>query len=114
MPLTRRQRSALPFLVSGLTIEEAARQSKVPAATLRRWISNPEFQDLLDRILDQRLQDAMNEAAGVDLSSALKEAVTAAKDALKGRSIRNRLQAGRLLWDIAFRKQAQKLRCPNE
>ena len=112
MPLSRRQRSALPFLVSGLTIEEAARQSKVPAGTLRRWMVDPEFQDILDRALSQRLKDAMNSAAGVDLSEALGEAIRAAKEALKGRSVRNRLQAGRLLWDIALRIEAQKLRMP--
>jgi hypothetical protein len=110
MPLSRRQRSALPFLVSGLTVEEAGRQSKVPAATLHRWMEDPEFQDVLDRALNQRLDDALSTAAGVDLSSALSDAVTAAKDALKGRSIRNRLQAARFLWDIALRIKEQKLR----
>jgi hypothetical protein len=112
MALSRRQRSALPFLVSGLTVEEAARQSKVPAGTLRRWMDDPEFQDIVDRALSQRLRDAMSSAAGVDLSAALADAITAARDALKGRSVRNRLQAGRLLWDIALRIEAQKLRMP--
>jgi len=112
MPLTRRQRSALPFLVSGLTVEAAARESKIPAGTLRRWMDDPEFQDILDRALNQRLKDAMNSAAGVDLSAALADAITAARDALKGRSVRNRLQAGRLLWDIALRIEGQKLRMP--
>ena len=110
LKLTRRQRSALPFLVTGLTIEEASRQSSIPAATLRRWMADPDFADLLDGIFDQRLQDAMNEAAGVDLSSALRDTVTAARDALKGRSVRNRLQAARLLWDVAFRTREQRLR----
>jgi len=54
----------------------------------------------------------MSSAAGVDLSAALADAITAARDALKGRSVRNRLQAGRLLWDIALRIEAQKLRMP--
>lgn len=112
MALTRRQRSALPFLVSGLTVEEAARQSKVPASTLRKWMEDPEFQDVLDRALNQRLEDALSSAAGVDLSAALSDAVTAAKDALKGKSVRNRLQAARFLWDVALRIKAQKLRMP--
>jgi hypothetical protein len=112
MPLTRRQRAALPYLVSGLTTEEVARQSKVPAVTLRRWLEDPEFQDVLDRALGQQLEDALSKAAGVDLSAALGDAITTAKDALKNRSIRNRLQAARLLWDIALRVKTMKLRMP--
>lgn len=114
MPLTRRQQAAIPFLVTGATVEAASRESGIPAITIRRWLRNPEFQDLVDAALKQRLRDAINSASGVDLSAALGKAIRAAEKALGGRSVRNQLQAARLLWDIALRIEAQKLRSEDE
>jgi hypothetical protein len=112
MALTRRQRSALPYLVSGLTVEEAARQSKVPAATLRRWMDDPEFQDVLEGALKQSLRDAINLASGVRLAAALDKAIARAVKIVDGRSDRNAIQAGRLLWEIANRRDSQNLKLP--
>lgn len=116
MPLQRRKRAVLPFLVSGMTVEAAARESGTPAASIRRWLrEDTEFQDALDRALDQQLEDALNRAAGVDLSGALSQAVKTATDALKNSrlSTRTRLAAARLVWDLALKIRQLKLRLPN-
>jgi hypothetical protein len=87
MALTRRQCFALPFLVSGLTVEEGG----APVQGSSRYASSMDGRCRVSGsagwALNQRLEDALSSATGVYLSSALSDAVTAAKDALKGRSI---------------------------
>lgn len=116
MPLQRRKRAVLPFLVSGMTVEAAARESGVPATTIRRWQrDDPEFMDALDAALAQRFDDAVQQAAGVELSASLAKAIQTAKDALDNSrvSVRNRLAAAKLLWDVALKIRQMKLRIPD-
>lgn len=56
--LTRRQLHVLPFLLSNLTVESAAKQSGISAKQIFDWLNQPTFR----QELESRKNEAVNQA----------------------------------------------------
>jgi uncharacterized protein YjiS (DUF1127 family) len=82
--LTRRQKTVLPYLMTGQSIEAVARASGVPAQTIRRWLSDQEFVAVLDQLLDEQVSDACKQL-GIGLSKLVPEAIKSIEKLLKNK-----------------------------
>jgi hypothetical protein len=71
----RRMTIAISALLECRTVEEAAQVAQIPASTLRRWRSRPEFASQLCTAQTEILQGTVNKLreAGVDAAVALGE-----------------------------------------
>jgi len=58
MKLSRRQKAAIPFLLTAGGIPEAAAASGVAETTLRAWLRDPDFAGLIDSLLDEGIKEA--------------------------------------------------------
>ena len=63
--LTFRQQSVLPILAVSRSLAQAARDSGVAESTLRRWLSDSDFRDELDRIRQESYDLARRQAQAV-------------------------------------------------
>jgi uncharacterized protein YjiS (DUF1127 family) len=82
--LTRRQKTVLPYLMTGKSIESVARTSGVPAQTIRRWLSDQEFVAVLDELLAEQVSDACKQL-GIGLSNLVPEAIKSIEKILKNK-----------------------------
>lgn len=80
--LTRRQKSVLPFLIRGKTVEAAARASGVPSNTIRKWLYQTEFVEVLDSLLDEQVSDACKQL-GIGFSRLVPSAIETIESILK-------------------------------
>jgi hypothetical protein len=62
MKLNRRQRAAIPFLLTTAGIPEAAAASGVAETTLRTWLRDPDFAAVIDSLLDEGIKEAVQRA----------------------------------------------------
>ncbi|MFZ0339566.1 MAG: hypothetical protein WAL45_16135 [Terracidiphilus sp.] len=63
MKLSRRQKAAIPFLLTTGGIPEAAAASGVAETTLRAWLRDPDFASLIDSLLDEGIKEATQRIA---------------------------------------------------
>jgi molybdenum-dependent DNA-binding transcriptional regulator ModE len=68
--LSARQRHLLPHLLTAPSVEAAARDAGLDAATLWRWLRQPGFSEAVERARRQATQAALNRLAG-SLTSAV-------------------------------------------
>ncbi len=66
MKLNRRQRAAIPFLLTTGGIPEAAAASGVAETTLRTWLRDPDFAAVIDGLLDEGIKEAV-QRIGIEL-----------------------------------------------
>jgi hypothetical protein len=86
--LSRRQLTALPFLVVAPTMAEGARMASIGRSTLYRWINDPDFRD--------RLEALRADAAGLaraELNGLMFKGILALAQALEDPSPTIRLRA---------------------
>ncbi len=68
-PLSDKQLTALPYLVSTKSLSEAARLANVGRTTLYRWINDPDFREELERRRQEAAELADTELKGLKLKA---------------------------------------------
>ena len=93
---TRRQRAALPYLVTATTVAEGARLANIGRATLYRWINDPDFRNRLETLRADAADLARTELDGLMLKGmlALAQALEDPSPAIRLRAVQITLVMG--------------------
>jgi len=75
LPLTRKQKEAIPYLVGARSFEDGCRRAKLSKSTLYAWFRNENFKSELERTRQEVIEEALGR---------LKSGVTNAIDGLLG------------------------------
>lgn len=96
--LTPRQQVTLPVVALSPSIAQAARLSGVSESTLRRWLADPVFDQLVDRV---RLDAARQ--AGQEIHSLVPRCLAVFSDAMNSPDLAKRLRAARYALSLVNR-----------
>lgn len=96
--LTPRQQVTLPVVALSPSIAQAARLSGVSESTLRRWLADPAFEQLVDRV---RLDAARQ--AGQEIHSLVPRCLAIFSDAMNSPDLAMRLRAARYALSLVNR-----------
>lgn len=109
--LTRRQLHVLPFLISNLTVESAAKQSGISAKQIFDWLQQPSFR----KELENRKNEGVNQAVDRLKATASKacDTLIGLLDHAESESVRHRVAIDMLnmtLKFMEFRDVEQRIR----
>ena len=104
LELTGKQANVLALLVTGVSIESAARKEKTNPSTVHAWMKKPEFRD--------RYNDALNDViahSSSQLKAACAVAVTVLREVAEdgATTSASRVSAARSILELAYRAREQ-------